>query len=135
MSIILRFRPIISHGWRVWKEAVEVAGIPFRISDARKFANGRRQNLCLERETSNQRDPHAIKVIGLYKSWFFNRSAHIGYVPAEDAEIIARRDFSEFLPRLRSIWLGDQTALAIVVSFDILETKKPRTKRMPVVSS
>ena len=48
------------------------------------------------------------------------------------AEIIARRDFSEFLPRLRSIWIGDQTALAIVVSFDILETKKPRTKRVPV---
>jgi hypothetical protein len=131
MSRILRFHPAIPGGWRIWKEDVEVAGIATRIADVRKFVYGRSQDLRLEQDADNARDPNAIKVMGHYKGWFFSHVAHIGFVPAEEAEAISRRDFADFMPRLRSIWIGDQTSLAIVVKFDVLETNKPRTKRLP----
>ena len=91
MSLHLRFSPAIPVGWRIWKENVEVAGIPYRLADVRKFAYGRRQDLRLERDVGNARDQNAIKVIGLYKGWFVSRIAHIGFVPAEVAESIVKR--------------------------------------------
>ena len=128
MSVNIRFTHEIPSGWRIWKENVEVADIPLWITDARQFAYGRGQAIQLEQDPGN---PNVIKVIGLYKGWFISHKAHIGFVPAEDAAIIARRDFAEFRPRLRSIWVGDQVNTRINVKFDILETVKPRTKKLP----
>jgi len=128
MSINLRFTSAIPGGWRIWKENVEAAGVPTRIADARHFAHGREQGLELEQDPHK---PNSIKVIGLYKGWFIKHKSHIGFVPDADAEIIARRDFAEFRPRLRSICAVDQPHLTIMVKFDILETVKPRTKKLP----
>jgi len=116
---------------RIWISDEEVAGIQHRISAARAFAKGRKQKLRFEREPRNHHDPNAIKVIGVYKGWFFTHSVHIGYVPADIAKLIAERGgFDELRPRLKNIWWGGYVRDFIVVRFDILEPKPPREERL-----
>ena len=130
MAKDLRFLPDIPEGMRIFLADEEVAGVQHRLSNARAFARGRNQELRFEREPGNPHDPNAIKIIGIYKGWFFAHSVHIGYVPAEVANVIAERGmFSLIRPRLKNIWWGGYIRDYIVVRFDILEPKPPREPR------
>jgi hypothetical protein len=91
MAKDLRFLPAIPEGMRIFMADMEVAGVQHRLANARAFAKGRDHELRLEREPNNRHDPNAIKVIGIYRGWFFTHSVHIGYVPAEEAKLIAQR--------------------------------------------
>ncbi len=128
MSLNLHFSLAIPHGWRLWVEDVQVVGILLQIADVKKFAHGRKQELQLEQTPVNNHDPSSIKVIGLYKSWFLNCTGHIGFLPEEYAEIMARKNISGFLPCLRSIWIGDRSPTDVAVRFDILEITRSRSK-------
>jgi hypothetical protein len=79
----------------------KVAGIAYRLKDARSFANAARKaeaaqlryGIELEPEPNNLHDPYAIKVHGFAesKNWFSKLSIrywHIGYLPADLAEFV-----------------------------------------------
>jgi hypothetical protein len=128
----LRFLPDIPDGMRILVADEEVAGIQHRISNAKAFAKGSNHDLLLEPEPRNRHDPNAIKVIGVYKGWFFTHRVHIGYVPADVARIVAERGLVDRVcPRLKNIWWGGYVRDYIVVRFDILEPKPPREERVP----
>lgn len=135
MAITKRFLPAIPDGWKIYAADNEVAGIRFKIHDAYKFAKGSNQDLRFEREPKNQHDPDAIKVMGIYRGWFFTREVHIGYIPAEVVSMITQLpEYPPLLPRLKCIWIGGHHELVIIVNFDILVPKvakerKPRAKR------
>ena len=130
MAKDMRFLPDIPEGMRIFIADEEVAGVQHRLSHARAFAKGCNHELRFEREPSNRHDPNAIKVIGIYKGWFFTHSVHIGYVAAETAESIVERGmFCQIRPRLKNIWWGGYVRDYIVVRFDILSPKPPREPR------
>jgi hypothetical protein len=130
MTKNLRFYPDIPEGMSIFFADEEVAGVQHRLSNVRAFASGRHHALRLEREPNNPHDPNAIKVIGIYKGWFFTHRVHIGYVPAEIAEEIAERNlFSQIQPLLKNIWWGGYVRDYIVVRFDILGPKPPKEPR------
>src|SRR5262249_62287371 len=100
MTKSLRFRPDIPDGMRKLAGDQEVAGIQYRLPNVKAFAKGRRQELRFEPDPGNPHDPNAIKVIGIYKGWFFTHSVHIGYISASVAQMIAERGLvSNILPR------------------------------------
>jgi hypothetical protein len=126
MAKNLRFLPEIPDGMRIFAHDEEVAGVQYRLSNAKAFAKGRDHQLRLEREPSNRHDPYAIKVMGIYKGWFSSHEVHIGYVPADVAKSIAEREmFSRIRPRLKNIWWGGYVRDFIIVRFDILQPKPP----------
>jgi hypothetical protein len=130
MAKDLRFLPDIPEGMRIYVADEEVAGVEHRLSNVRAFTKGQNQELRLEREPNNRHDPNAIKVVGIYKGWFFTHSVHFGYVSAEVAKLIAEQDiFSQIRPRLKNIWWGGYVRDYIVVRFDILGPKLPREQR------
>lgn len=130
MTTDLRFLPEIPVGMRIWVADEEVAGIQHRLAEARAFAAGRNLELLLEREPSNRHDPNAIKVVGVYKGWFFTHRVHIGYVPADIAKVVTERgDFDQLRPRLKNIWWGGKARDYIIVRFDILEPQLSRQKQ------
>ncbi len=133
MARDLRFLPAIPEGMRIFAGDVEVAGVQHRISSAKQFLNGHQQDIHLEREPGNKHDPNAIRAVGTFKGWFFNHKAHVGYVPADLAKVIADSNmFTQIRPRLRNIWYGGRVRDFIVIRFDILEPKpvrEPRSKK------
>ena len=136
MAKDLRFYPDMPKGMRLWSAAEEVSGIHYHISNARAFAKGNNPELRFEPEPGNLHDSNAIKVIGIYKGWFYTYSKFIGYVAAETAACIAEHDMiGNILPRLKNIWWGGYVEDFIVVRFDIVTIITPQeeaeTKRKP----
>jgi len=132
MALDLRFLPEIPDGMRIWYADEEVAGISYRIKYAREFAKGRNLEIKLVREPRNRHDGNDIRVLGIYKGWFFTRSVHIGYVTAEIAKAIVKSgSFDELQPRLKNIWWGGYVRDFIVVRFDILQPKPAREVATP----
>ena len=90
---------------QIYYKQFEVAGVFCRKGALEKFVKLKDPYLRLEPEPTNSHDRNAIKVIGVGKGWFREKSFHIGYIPAEYAAEIAKwKDaVTKLLPRMRMI--------------------------------
>lgn len=98
----------IPEGYQIYDEWLTVAGVQHRRAEVAAFIKGRQPWLEFELEPSNRHDPNAIKVIGCNRGLLGPKRRHLGYVPAEVAERIARGGFRGLVrPRLWKTYLGD----------------------------
>jgi hypothetical protein len=95
----------IPKGYQIYADALPIAGMQFRKSEAIKFAKSSNQGLSLEREPNNEHDPNAIKLIGLSSSTKY----FLGYLPKEiSAQIVTTGLAESVKARLVRIYLrGD----------------------------
>src|SRR5262245_25141155 len=125
----LRFQPDYPEGFRVWSGDEDVAGIHHRLNAARRFAKGRQQAVELVPNRTIRNDRNAIKVLGIFKGWFFTHRVHVGYVRADTAKAIADSGLAgEVRGRLQTIWCDGYYPDYIVVRFDILAPYTPPAK-------
>ena len=97
------FLPPMVSGYQIYADRLPVAGIQFRKIEALKFANGNNQELKLQRETDNEHDPNAIRLIGVagLHEYF------IGYLPKELSEqIVLTGLFDAVKARLARIYVS-----------------------------
>jgi hypothetical protein len=97
--------PYYPEDHQIYYTQFEVEGEPYRRDSLKALMKLKDQYLRLEAEPSNSHDRNAIKVIGVGKGWFREKSLHIGYIPAVmAAEIAKKKGAIELLfPRLRMI--------------------------------
>lgn len=90
---------------------------------ATAFLKGRNQWISLRREPQNEYDHNAIMIIGHWENRFgWKKSAHIGYVPREDAALIATYPKSlllELKVQLKNIWQPDDEKLKKINYFKV----------------
>ena len=104
-----------------------MAGIQYRRDDARTFAAGRGLTLEFERDSSNQHDRNAIKIIGCCKGFFGTKQHFVGYVPSDvAADIVEGGYYGKVLPRLLKTYVGDSGFVEIL--FQVLGPKGERLK-------
>jgi hypothetical protein len=114
-NVSQRYRNPIPKGYQIYSSGLPVAGISYRKGDAIDFLQGMRHSLEFERDPSNEHDPNAIKIFGISTSGRF----HIGFIPADEAEIIVKRGFFDhILPRLNYLYLSDGGYIEI--DYDVL---------------
>ncbi len=119
--------PDIPDGFQIFEERLEVAGIQYRRDDARTFAAGRGLTLEFERDSSNQHDRNAIKIIGCCKGFFGTKQHFVGYVPSDvAADIVEGGYYGKVLPRLLKTYVGDSGFVEIL--FQVLGPKGERLK-------
>jgi hypothetical protein len=125
MSRTLRFLPDIPNGYQIFGHEEEVFGIQHRLSQALAFAYGSGHWLSFEPEPGNRHDQNAIKVNGHFRRWFFQRTAHVGYVHAPTAKKLVESGLAyRALPQLKSIWCGGDEGTFVIIRFDILLPKE-----------
>ncbi len=109
----------------------EVAGVQYRIEEAKRFAEGAGQSLEFERETNNAHDQNAIKIIGVFQENGRTCRVHLGYVDSSNAESIANDQVYDFVrPVLKQIWWGGYVRDFIVIRYQsiILSAKLSEVK-------
>lgn len=100
-SLAESFLPPIPKEYQIYVSNMNVAGITFRKDDVSRFFKATNQSLDLERETNNQYDKNAIKVIGVTPSG----KCFLGYVPKEVSEqILETNSWDNIRPRLARIY-------------------------------
>ena len=115
------FLPPMPKGFQIFAPRLTVAGIQYRIDDAKQFAQGSNQTLALEREPDNAHDPNAFRVVGLWRE----RRVFIGYVPKAPAEQIVGSGLLESVrARLERIYLGSNGF--VDVTFQIVGPKEKK---------
>lgn len=75
----------------------DVAGVFYRMENARDFLETGSNLLKLMPEPANPHDPNAIKVCGRYKGFMGAKLIHVGYIPRDLAAIIVSGDFQNDL--------------------------------------
>lgn len=121
------YLPEIPPGYQIFEDGLEVAGIGYRRSEARKFATGRDLSLEFQRDPENQHDPDAIKVIGCRRGFFGTKKHFIGYVPREvAAAIVVGGYYEQVAPRLLKTYVGDSGFVEVL--FQVLGPKGQRLK-------
>lgn len=104
------FLPPIPAGYQIFEKNLPVAGIQFRKIDAISFAKSSGQELGLERQSNNEHDPNAIKLIGISGSTRY----FIGSLPKElSKQIILTGLYESVKPRLVRIYIGQNDFLDI----------------------
>lgn len=100
-------RQPIPAGYRIYEEAVDVAGLQYRKSAARSFCRAKEPELSFRPEPTNKHDQNAICVVGSWRGWFWNKEADLGYVPREIAARIAQAGLGAAVrPRLLKTYVG-----------------------------
>ncbi|MDP1563581.1 MAG: hypothetical protein Q8M16_19555 [Pirellulaceae bacterium] len=123
----------IPHGFQVFEDRLEVAGVSFRKADAVSFSKSKIKWLELEREIGNNHDKNAIQVYGCTKGFFGTKRRLIGYVPSVIAEqLVTNGFFGQIQPRLLKTYVGDQGFVEIL--FQILGPKGQKYKYSPAKS-
>jgi hypothetical protein len=124
--INIRFLPEYPSDFVIYETETTVAGVDHRLDAALRFARGKNQRLDLEREPTNEHDPNAIKVFGISKAWFTSRREFVGYIYRSEAKSIVENGFwGRIMPRLRHIWVSDDSR-EVIIRFDIVGPKKEK---------
>lgn len=98
--ILERHKPEMPSGHQILAGRVAVAGCFAKKAEFIGFAKSKSKALILEVDPQNPYDRNAVKVVGLGDGSRF----HIGYLPREIAEEIARyKIFEKIQPRLRYV--------------------------------
>ena len=120
-----RFLDPIPDEYQIFEQRLEVVGIQHRKKAAQRFATGNQQRLKLKPEPSNEYDPNAIRVIGVWKdSSGQERTAHIGYLNKNLARILTRSGYAQrVLARLEAICQNERDNTWIGVDFQLLGPK------------
>ncbi len=120
-----RFLDPIPDEYQIFEQRLEVVGIQHRKKAAQRFATGNQQRLKLKPEPSNEYDPNAISVIGVWKdSSGQERTAHIGYLNKNLARVLTRSGYAQrVLARLESIFQNERDNTWIGVDFQLLGPK------------
>ena len=114
-NVSQRYKNPIPKGYQIYRSGLPIAGISYRKGDVIDFLQGVHHSLEFHRDPSNEHDPNAIKIIGISSAGRF----HIGFIPAEEAEIVVKRGFFDYiLPRLNHLYLSDSGYIEI--DYDIL---------------
>lgn len=114
------FLPPIPAGYQIYA-GCPVAGMQHRKEEAIKFAQSRNQELTLERDTRNEFDPNAIKIIGKSGATQY----FIGFLPKEiSAQIVGTGLFESIQARLGRIYLSSTGFLDI--QYQIIGPKKQK---------
>lgn len=108
----------VPEGHQIWADRLEVAGIQHRKASATRFVQGKGQRIEFEREPDNPHDSNAIRILGFWKSWFSEKSDHIGYMPRDVAQVIADLDvFDTIHPRLARTYLSRNGHVQVFFQF------------------
>lgn len=111
------FNPTIPSDYKKYVSS-EVAGLYFRKTDARSFANSDNQSLAFEQDPNNPHDKNAIKIIGITPSSRY----FIGYIPKDiSKQIIETASLNNIRPQLTRIYQGDDDYIEI--HFSIIGSK------------
>ena len=112
----------IPHGYQIFEERLQVAGLAHRRAVVARFICGKHLRLELIREASNKHDPNAIMVFGCTDGIQNSKRFHLGYVPREVAKAIVGGGFwGRVMPRLLYTYLGDTGYVDVL--FQILGPK------------
>lgn len=104
------FLPPMPTGYQIFAKNLPVAGIQHRKDEAIRFAKSSNQELSLQRDSNNEFDKNAIKLIGLSGSTQY----FIGYLPKElSAQIIGTGMFEIVKARLGRIYISNNDYLDI----------------------
>lgn len=124
----------IPKGYQIYINNPAIAGLSYRKEDALKWASADNQDIQLERESGNQHDSNAIKVIGTTKK----NNYFLGYLPKELAEnLVETETFDIVKARLIRIYvsetgfidiqyqvIGPKTHKAKLTNFDLEKQKE-----------
>ncbi|WP_242217997.1 HIRAN domain-containing protein [Shinella zoogloeoides] len=100
-------RQPIPEGFRIYFDRLPVAGLFARKPEAGKFCGGKDQQLRLQLDPANEHDRNAIRIYGSWKGWLAREEGHIGFVPAEEAALLAELGIADrVLPRLLKTYPG-----------------------------
>lgn len=95
---------------QIFAKHIPVAGLEYRKAEALKFAKSSNQILILQKDSSNEHDSNAIKLIGISGSTNY----FIGYLPKElSAQITGTGLFDSLTVRLVRIFIGNDDFLDI----------------------
>lgn len=113
----------IPKGCRIFFDRLAVAGLFARKPAAIKFCSSGDPRIQLKPDPRNLHDPHAIQVVGSWNGWFGRKHALLGFVPAEEAALIAEHDLvNQIQPRLLKTYLGTDDYVEVL--FQIIGPKE-----------
>lgn len=97
----------IPEGFRIFHDRVDLPGLQHHRANVVAFCRAQNQSIEFEPDPSNVHDPNAIRLIGGWKGWLFEKRRLIGFVPRDIAAKIARSGLiAELRPRLIKTYAG-----------------------------
>ena len=124
----IEFSVNYSKDYQLFKSELNIVGTSYRRKEALKFANGSNQEVYFERDSNNEHDKNAIKVMGVSKHLLglSKNVSHIGYLPEDvSASIVKSGLLDSMKPILKRIWVSENKVIvAVTIRILVLKTKK-----------